>query len=98
MRNLGYFAIMRSDGQGAFRQVGEVPVTDQDRFQQQQAFTFTDRDTTVGQSYVYQVVSYTQDDYQSAASNPAPVERTVPRPPPNPENFVLPTPTPLPLP
>ena len=98
MRNLGYFAIMRSDGQGAFRQVGEVPVTDQDRFQQQQAFTFTDRDTTVGQSYVYQVVSYTQDDYQSSPSNPASVERTVPRPPPNPENFVLPTPTPLPLP
>jgi hypothetical protein len=97
MRNLGYFAIMRSDGQG-FRNVGEVPVTDQERFQQEQMFAFTDHDTTIGHSYTYQIVSYTQDQYKSAPSNPAEIERTVPRPPPNPETFVMPTPTPLPLP
>ena len=98
MRNLGLFAIMRSDGQGVFSNVAEVPVTDQQRFQQQQLFAFTDRDTTIGHSYTYQVVSYTQDNYRSAPSNPVEIERTVPRPPPNPETFVLPTPTPLPLP
>jgi len=98
MRNLGSFAILRSDGQGIFRKVGEVPVTDQQRFQQQQMFAFTDHDTTIGHSYTYQVVSYTQDNYRSAPSNPVEIERTVPRPPPNPETYVLPTPTPLPLP
>jgi hypothetical protein len=98
MRNLGHFAVMRSDGQGLFRNVGEVPVTDQQRFQQQQAFGFTDHDTTIGHSYTYQIVSFTQDNYPSAPSNPVEIVRTVPRPPPNPETFVLPTPTPLPLP
>jgi hypothetical protein len=98
MRNLGHFAIMRSDGQGVFRNVGEVPVTDQQRFQQQQMFAFIDRDTTIGHSYTYQIISYTQDNFRSAPSNPVEIERTVPRPPPNPETFVLPTPTPLPLP
>ena len=98
MRNLGFFAVMRSDAQGFFRNVGEVPVTDQQRFQQQQMFAFTDHDTTIGHSYTYQVISYTQDNYSSAPSNPVEIERTVPRPPPNPETFVLPTPTPLPLP
>ena len=98
MRNLGYFAIMRSDRQGFFRNVGEVPVTDQQRFQQQQMFAFTDHDTTIGRSYTYQVIAFTQDNYKSAPSNPVEIERTVPRPPPNPETFVLPTPTPLPLP
>ena len=98
MRNLGYFAIMRSDGQGIFRNVGEVPVTDQERFQQQQMFAYTDHDTTIGHSYTYHIVSYTLDNYRSAPSNPVEIERTVPRPPPNPETYVLPTPTPLPLP
>ena len=98
MRNLGFFSVMRSDGQGFFRNVGEVPVTDQQRFQQQQMFAFTDHDTTIGHSYTYQVISYTQDNYRSGPSNPVEIERTVPRPPPNPETFVLPTPTPLPLP
>jgi hypothetical protein len=98
MRNLGFFSVMRSDGQGFFRNVGEVPVTDQQRFQQQQRFAFTDHDTTIGHSYTYQVISYTQDNYRSGPSNPVEIERTVPRPPPNPETFVLPTPTPLPLP
>ena len=98
MRNLGYFSIMRSEGSGIFNEVGEVPVTDQARFQQQQTFSFIDGGTTMGQSYTYQIVSYTKDDYQSMPSNPVLIERTVPRPPPNPENFVIPTPTPLPLP
>lgn len=97
MRNLGHFVILRAD-QGVPHEVGEVPVTDQDRFQQQQLFTYTDRDTTLGQSYAYEIISWTQDNYKSAPSNEVSIERTEPRPPPNPENFILPTPTPLPLP
>lgn len=98
MRNLGHFAIIRGDEHGLPNQVGEVPVTDQARFQQQQLFTFTDHDTTLGRSYTYEIISYTQDNYKSAPSNQVTIQRTEPRPPPNPENFVLPTPTPLPLP
>ncbi len=99
MRNLGRFVVMRSDANShGFHSVGEVEVTDQERFQQQQVFTFTDLDTTVGQSYAYEIVSLTQDDYKSLPSNQATIERTIYHPPPNPETFVLPTPTPLPLP
>jgi len=98
MRNLGYFEIMRSDDRGPLHQAGDVQVTDQERFQQQQVFTFVDGDTVVGQSYVYEIVSFTQDNYHSLPSNRASIERTVPRPPPNPDTFMLPTPTPLPLP
>ncbi|MGO9603789.1 MAG: hypothetical protein ACLQAT_10405 [Candidatus Binataceae bacterium] len=98
MRNLGSFAIMRSDDRASFHEVGEVQVTDQERFQQQQVFTFTDMDTAVGQGYIYEIVSFTQDNYKSLPSNRAPIERTVPRPPPNPDTYMLPTPTPLPLP
>jgi hypothetical protein len=97
MRNLGYFEVTRADEQGGFRQIGEVPVTDQERFQQQQSFSFTDSDTVTGQTYSYRVISYTQDGYKSEPSNEATIQRTVPKPPPNPETFVLPTPTPLPL-
>jgi hypothetical protein len=99
MRNLGHFVIMRSDEQGnGFRQIAEVQVTDQARFQQQQVFNYIDRDTTLGQSYAYEIIAYTEDNYKSMPSNEVSLVRTVPQPPPNPENFVLPTPKPLPLP
>jgi len=97
MRNLGYFEVTRADEHGGFRPIGEVQVTDQERFQQQQSFSFIDSDTVIGQTYSYRVISHTQDGYKSQPSNEATIQRTVPKPPPNPETFVLPTPTPLPL-
>src|SRR5215471_14368374 len=81
MRNLGYFSVLRSESPGSFKEIGEVPVTDQQRFQQQQAFSYIDSNTTVGNTYSYQIVSFTQDDYKSSPSNTATIERTVPRPP-----------------
>lgn len=96
MRDLGEFEIERAEGPGAFRPLVDIPVNDQERFQQQRHFDYIDSATEIGHSYKYQVVSVTQDGYRSEASNVAQTTRVVPKPPPNPENFVLPQPTPLP--
>lgn len=96
MRNLGSFAVMRSSGKSAYREIGHVQVTDQGRFQQQRTFTYRDADTVVGQSYSYEVVGVTSDGYRSQPSNEVTLVRKIPPPPPNPENYVVPTPVPLP--
>lgn len=95
MRDLGGFTIARSDGDEPYKKIADVMVTDQGRFQVQQTFTYLDSSTTLNKSYKYQVVSSTTDGYNSEASNTATVVRKIPPPPPNPENFVVPTPTPL---
>ncbi len=76
--------------------ISALAVEDLQRFRQQRHFTFVDTDTVVGHRYRYRVVSITTDGYESLPSNQAEIVRTVPKPPPNPENFVLPTPVPLP--
>lgn len=96
MRDLGKFEILRATAGGAPSVIAEVPITDLQRFRQQRHFVYVDTDTTVGQRYRYQIISFTTDDYESLPSNQAEIARTVPKPPPNPENFVLPTPIPLP--
>jgi hypothetical protein len=98
MRDLGSFWVMRSDTQGQYRKVTEIPVTDRQRFQVQRRFSYLDSATEVGHAYSYRVVARTTDGYESEPSNEVALTRTVPRPPPNPETFVLPTPTPVPLP
>jgi hypothetical protein len=96
MRDLGGFTINRSTGDAPFQKIGEIPVTDQGRFQVERTFTYTDRETELGSTYRYQVISNTTDGYHSESSNIATVIRRVPKPPPNPETFVVPTPAPLP--
>jgi hypothetical protein len=96
MRDLGGFTINRSTDDAPFQKIGEVLVSDQGRFQVERTFTYTDKAAELGSSYRYQVISNTTDGYHSEPSNTATVTRRVPKPPPNPETFVVPTPAPLP--
>jgi len=96
MRDLGSFTISRSTGDAPFQKIGEIPVTDQGRFQVERTFNYTDAATELGSTYRYQVISNTTDGYHSEASNTLTIVRRAPKPPPNPETFVVPTPVPLP--
>jgi hypothetical protein len=96
MRDLGHFEIYRAEDSTAFRPLVDIPVNDQERFQQQHVFEYVDSATEIGHTYKYQVISETQDGYRSEPSNVAETTRVKPKPPPSPENFVLPQPTPLP--
>jgi hypothetical protein len=95
MRDLGSFTVDRAGADGAFQKIGDVQVTDQGRFQVQHTFTYTDNAAEIGSTYHYYVVANTTDGYHSEPSNTATIVRRVPKPPPNPENFVVPTPVPL---
>jgi len=96
MRDLGSFEIDRAENTAAFQPLIEIAVTDQDRFQQQRKFTYLDAGAEVGHHYRYQVISLTLDAYRSDPSNEAEITRVLPKPPPNPEDFVIPQPKPLP--
>jgi hypothetical protein len=96
MRDLGKFEILRASGGGEPQVVADLAVTDLQRFRQQRHFSYLDTDTEVGGRYRYQIISVTTDGYESLPSNQAEIVRTVPKPPPNPETYVLPTPVPLP--
>jgi hypothetical protein len=96
MKDLGGFTIARTEGEAPFQKLGEIPVTDNDRFQVQRVFTYIDKGAEVGKTYRYEVTSNTTDGYVSAPSNEVTIVRKVPPPPPSPETFTLPTPTPLP--
>ena len=96
MRDLGSFEVDRAENTSAFRPLAEIPVTDQDRFQQQRKFSYLDGSAAVGHHYRYQVISSTLDAYRSDPSNEAELTHQLPKPPPNPENFVIPQPKPLP--
>ncbi len=95
MRDLGGFTVARSGADGPYQKIGEIQVEDAGRFQVQRTFTYMDNATELGSTYRYQVISNTTDGYHSESSNTVTIVRKVPKPPPNPENFVLPTPTPL---
>lgn len=96
MRDLGSFLVMRAHAHEPFQQIGRVEVTDSQRFQQQHVFSFLDEATTVGDTYSYEIISMTKGGDKSLPSNQATLIRSIPPPPPNPENFVMPTPAPLP--
>ena len=72
LSDLGSFDVERAENTGAFQQLIEIPVTDQDRFQQQRKFTYLDGGAEVGHHYRYQVISSTLDGYRSEP-------RTLPR-------------------
>lgn len=96
MHNLQSFLVMRTQAHGAYQEIGRVEVTDNGRFQKQETFTYRDSDTMLGQNYSYEIVSITSDGFKSQPSNEITLVRSIPPPPPNPENFVVPTPAPLP--
>jgi hypothetical protein len=96
MRDLGNFEIERAENTAAFQPLVEIPVTDQARFQQQHKYSYLDAAAQAGHHYRYQVISSTLDSYRSDPSNEAEITYQPPKPPPNPEDFVIPQPKPLP--
>ncbi|HYA35711.1 MAG TPA: hypothetical protein VEF03_08820 [Candidatus Binataceae bacterium] len=96
LRDLGSFEIDRAEGSGAPRVIAKIPVTDQERFQQQRSFDYLDANTQIGHSYRYTVIAETFDGYRSPPSNEAQAFRSAQPAPANPETYTLPTPTPLP--
>jgi len=96
MHDLASFLIMRTQAQSQYKEIGRVEVTDNGRFQKQETFSYRDSDTILGHSYSYEIISITSNGFQSEPSNEITLVRSVPPPPPNPENFVVPTPAPLP--
>jgi hypothetical protein len=97
MKDLGGFTVSRNEEGMKSQKIGDIQVTDQGRFQVQRTFEFVDGDAVLGKTYHYQVTSSTTDGYVSEPSNDATIVRKKPssNPPPNPDNFVVPTPVPL---
>ena len=96
MRDLGGFVVMRAQGDGPMTALVKIPVTDQERFQVQDEFSYLDREARLGGRYRYTVISETTDGYHSAPSNEVDFKRVNPPLPPNPDTYKLPTPSPLP--
>lgn len=96
LRDLAGFRLLRARGAGAFKEVAQLPVGDQERFQKVHRFAYVDTSAKMGLVYRYEIIAETTDGYQSAPSNIVTLTRTKPRPPPSPENFVLPKPSPIP--
>jgi hypothetical protein len=69
LRDLGSFIVLRSEGAQPFQPLVEIPVTDQERFAVQRTFSYLDGETRAGNTYRYEVVARTLDDYTSAPSN-----------------------------
>ncbi len=81
MRDLSEFVVLRGEDGEPVTEVGKLPITDQQRFQQQHHMLLTDKGTLMNHRYRYQVISLTSDGYQSLPSNEAVLIRT---PPPEP--------------
>jgi hypothetical protein len=95
LKDLGSFTISRAEEGKPPAKIGDIQVTDQGRFQVQNAFEFIDGSIVIGKTYHYQVTSSTTDGYVSQPSNDATIVRKNASAPPNPENFVVPTPVPI---
>ena len=69
MDDLGGFLVFRGlPGQQA-EQIGEVPVTDRDRFRPEKRFEYVDKQVSKGATVYYRVITYTTDKYYSLPSN-----------------------------
>ena len=95
LKDLGSFAISRTQEGKPAEKIGDIQVHDEGRFQVQNTFTFIDGNTILGKNYHYQVTSSTTDGYVSEPSNDATIVRKAASAPPNPDTFVVPTPVPL---
>ncbi len=95
MRDLAGFVILRAEGNAPPTMLAELPISDRERFQKERGFDYLDTATVIGRRYRYEVVSSTDDGYQSDPSNVVEFTRAILAPPPNPKNFALPNPTPL---
>ncbi len=96
MRDLGGFVLMRAVGDGPMTALVNIPVTDQERFQLEDQFSYLDAETTMGARYRYTIIAQTTDGYHSEPSNEVSVMRVKPPLAPNPDTYQLPSPSPLP--
>jgi hypothetical protein len=75
MRDLAGFEIERATVPDFdYAAVGTVTLTDQTRFQQDRAVTWTDATAAVGTAYRYRVIAVTLDRYRSVPSEPVTIE------------------------
>ena len=95
MRDLSAFVIKRADGDGPMTALVNIPVTDQERFQVEDDFSYLDGETQMGNRYRYTIISEAAG-YHSDPSNEVEFTRIKPPAAPNPANFKLSTPSPLP--
>jgi hypothetical protein len=96
MRDLGDFLLMRAEGDGPMTALVKLPVTDQERFQVENEFTYLDRETRLRDRYRYSVIAETTDGYHSEASNEVQFTRIKPPAAPNPDTYQLPAPSSIP--
>jgi uncharacterized protein len=96
MRDLSGFLLMRGEGDAPMTMLIKIPVTDRERFQVQDEFTYLDGETRMGSRYRYSIIAETDDGYHSEPSNQVDFTRIKPPVSPNPDNFKLPKPSPLP--
>jgi hypothetical protein len=96
MRDLGGFVIMRAEGDGPMTALVNIPVTDQERFQIEDQFTYLDTETKMGARYRYTIIAETLDGYRGEPSNEVEMTRANPPLAPNPDTYQLPSPSPLP--
>ena len=96
MRDLGAFVLMRAEGDGPMTALVNLPVTDQERFQVEDEFSYVDAETSIGARYRYTIIAETRDGYHSEPSNEVEFTRVKPPLTPNPDTYQLPAPSPLP--
>ena len=87
MRDLGDFVLMRAEGDGPMTALVKLPVTDQERFQVENEFSYLDGETTMGNT------TDTSSSRKPKAAIPAPLPTK--STPPGPGPYRLPTPTPI---
>ena len=93
MRDLSGFVLKRADGDGPMIALVKFPVTDQERFQVEEEFSYLDGETQMGGRYRYAIIAEAQGGYFGPASNEVDITRTKPALPPNPDNYKLPSPS-----
>ena len=96
MRDLSAFVVMRAEGDAPMSALVKIPVTDQERFQLEDEFSYLDAEARMGGSYRYAVVAETSDGYHSEPSNEVEFTRIKPPAAPNPDTYKLPAPAPAP--
>jgi hypothetical protein len=92
MRDLSGFVLKRADGDGPMTALVKFPVTDQERFQVEDEFSYLDGETQTGRRYRYAIIAEAEGGYYGPASNEVDITRAKPALPPNPDTYQLPSP------
>jgi hypothetical protein len=96
MRDLSDFVVMRAPENEPMNALVKIPVTDQERFQVEDEFSYLDRETKMGDRYRYAVIAETSEGYHSEPSNEVAFTRIRPPLAPNPDTYQLPAPSSIP--